>query len=397
MDANKRSVDNHAVQCYGCSVCVLSCPKHAISMKMDKRGFYYPYVDENCVNCGLCVSSCPIGREKEFKNDRANNCFAIKNNDDTRYTSSSGGIYTAITNIVIEELEGYCVGVSYDDNLQPTYTIAKTKEERDRHRESKYIQPILSITTLSEIENIIKQGKHIAITGSPCLITGIKSLFKIKRINDEKVLYIDIVCHGVPSPKMWRDYLNEIEAKHSSKIIEYTFRDKTKGWRGYHVKVKLDNGLIIEDNDEVNTFVNFFKENLNLRDSCHNCPYASLNRSGDITIGDFWGIEAIDPEFSDNLGISMVFANTEKGSELINRILKDVLYKTYSSRVVIQPNLHRATEYGVENKKFWSIYEKKGYKAIRERFAKGGKKYILHHLRMSIGIHLNRIRTAIGK
>ncbi len=393
MEAKKRSIKNHPVQCYGCSICAHLCPQNAISMKLDKKGFYYPYVEGSCVNCGICLSACPISHESEFMNIRSQKCIAFKNDDETRLLSSSGGIYTAISNLIIKKLAGYCVGVKYDDNLQPRFSVAHTETERDKHRDSKYIQPIIDNTVLGKIEDIVKQGKNIAISGSPCEIAGIKSLLKQKKLNTETVVFIDIVCHGVPSPKLWRDYLDALEKTHDSKAISYTFRDKTKGWRGYHVRVQFENGTTIEETDEIDSFVNLFKDNLSLRESCYSCPYTTLSRCGDITIGDFWGIENIDPEFSDNSGVSLVFANTTKGSEIINEINKVLEHRFYSSRVVIQPNLHKPSEVGMDNRKFWRLYKKRGYMAIRERFAKGGKRYFLYYYKKAIRIRLKMIKN----
>jgi coenzyme F420-reducing hydrogenase beta subunit len=285
------------------------------------------------------------------------------------------------------------VGVKYDENFQPIFSIAETSLERDEHRGSKYIQPVISTNTLSEIEKLVKLGKYILISGSPCMIAGIKSLFKLRRLDVERVVFVDIVCHGVPSPQMWRDYLDVLEKKYDSKVISYSFRDKTKGWRGYHIRVQFENGLVVEDTDEVNSFVSLFKENLSLRDSCHKCPYTSFSRCGDITIGDFWGIERIDPEFSDNTGISMVFTNSTKGIDIINTIKSKLVYKCYSSRVVIQPNLHKPSEYGLDNKKFWRIYKKKGYLAVINRFSKGGSYYFLYYYKKAIKIRLNRMKN----
>lgn len=374
-------------------MCAYLCPKDAISMEKDTKGFYYPKIDiTHCVDCGMCVSVCPIGREELFLNNKSNKCLAVKNKDEIRYLSSSGGIYTAITDTILEK-NGLCVGVKYDENFQPIFSIAETELERDEHRGSKYIQPVISTNTLSEIEKLVKLGKYILISGSPCMIAGIKSLFKLRRLDVERVVFVDIVCHGVPSPQMWRDYLDVLEKKYDSKVISYSFRDKTKGWRGYHIRVQFENGLVVEDTDEVNSFVSLFKENLSLRDSCHKCPYTSFSRCGDITIGDFWGIERIDPEFSDNTGISMVFTNSTKGIDIINTIKSKLVYKCYSSRVVIQPNLHKPSEYGLDNKKFWRIYKKKGYLAVINRFSKGGSYYFLYYYKKAIKIRLNRMKN----
>lgn len=394
MEMKINRINNHPSMCYGCTLCFQICPKSAIEMKLDAKGFYYPYVNENsCVNCGLCSSICPIGQEDKFKNSRVDKCYAVKYNDEIRLQSSSGGIYSAFTNHIIQNMGGYCVGVKYGKGWQPVYSIANTFEERNEQRGSKYVQPFLDKTVADEILKLSQQGKYILISGSPCQIAAWRSLLKKKNILDDKVIFVDIVCHGVPSPKMWRDYIDGLEEKHQSKVISYTFRDKTKGWRGYHVKVEFENGLEIENTDETDTFVNLFKENLSLRDSCYNCPYSSLSRCGDITIGDFWGIENVDPIFSDNIGVSMLFINSNKGENLFRSIMTDIVCNEYSSRVVVQPNLHKPTNFGLDYKKFWKLYIKRGYSAVADRFAKGGKKYFMFYYKKALNIRLKMLRN----
>ena len=395
MNKELTNIGKRLAQCYGCSSCDFICPNSAISFVANDHGFFYPKVEaDKCINCGLCTQVCPITKENSFKNTRAERCYAVKNNDSIRSVSSSGGVYTALTDIVIR-MGGACVGSIYSQDHKVVYEIADSNEKRNAQRGSKYVQSYMSPIVLSRLIEIINSERDVLISGTPCQIAAIKSLLNKKKINANRVLYIDIVCHGTPSPEVWKNYLSEIEITHNSNINKYTFRDKQKGWRGYHVSIELKNGAILEGTDETDSFVNMFNDNLTLRDSCFKCPYASMERCGDITIGDFWGIENIDPSFSDNKGISMVIANTLKGSIYLAKALQDVEFKEYSTRVVIQPNMHRPTERGIGYKRFWNIYKKKGYNGIKERFAAGGKLYLLYYYRKAIKLRLKALRKEL--
>lgn len=391
MDKNN-SISDHPSHCYGCSSCEFICPKNAISLYADEKGFLYPQIDkEKCINCGLCLRACPINKENELKNQRIDNCYAIKNSDEIRRKSSSGGIYTALTDRIFD-IGGVCIGAIYNEDFKVIYNIAYNKEERDNQRGSKYIQSYMSPVVLDNLLGIVRSHRSVIISGTPCQIAAIRSLLNIQKIDIANVLFIDIVCHGTPSPKIWREYLLEIERTHSSKIKSYTFRDKDKGWRGYHVRIELENGKVLEGTNETDSFVSMFKENLTLRDSCFSCPFASMERCGDITIGDFWGIEGIDASFSDNKGVSMVFANTEKGKKYLTMTMHDMEVKEFSSRVVTQPNLSMPSQVSFSYRRFWRVYKSKGYKGIRERFSQGGHLYPIYHLQLAIKLRLVQLR-----
>ena len=254
----------------------------------------------------------------------------------------------------------------------------------------------MSPLLLKRVIEIIEAGRSVLISGTPCQVAGIKSLLDFKKIVTDKVLFIDIVCHGTPSPELWKQYLSEIERTHNSQIVKYTFRDKEKGWRGYHVRIELKNGIILEESNETDSFVNMFKENLTLRDSCFKCPYASMSRCGDITIGDFWGIEDVDVTFSDNKGISMVLANTDKGKVFLSTVLSQTDFKKYSSRVITQPNMHTPSQHGIGHKNFWKIFQKQGYKGIRERFAPGGRLYAFYYYRKAIKLRVEALKKELS-
>ena len=339
MNKAGNNVGNHPSQCYGCSSCECICPKEAISLAMDTQGFLYPQIDvSKCVNCGLCMHVCPIEKENSFKNIRADRCYAIKNSDSIRMTSSSGGVYTALTDQVFK-VGGVCIGSAYSENHRIVYTIAEDPEEGSEQRGSKYVQSYMSPLLLNRVIEIIKAGRSILISGTPCQIAGIKSFLNAKRIDSDKVLFLDIVCHGIPSPGVWSEYLSEIENKYNSKIKRYSFRDKEKGWRGYHVRIELQNGTILEGSNEADSFINMFKENLTLRDSCFGCPYATMERVGDITIG--------------------------------------------------------PSEHGISYKRFWKTYEKMGFRGIKERFAPGGRLYPIFYYRKAIRLRLKAIRKEL--
>ena len=390
------NVGNHPSQCYGCSACECICPKQAITLTTDKNGFLYPQIDaDKCINCGLCLQVCPIEKENSFKSSGADRCYAVKNSDSVRIDSSSGGIYTALTDQILK-VGGVCIGTAYSDNHKVIYTIAEDTVGRNAQRGSKYVQSYMSPLLLKRVIEIIEAGRSVLISGTPCQVAGIKSLLSFKKIVTDKVLFIDIVCHGTPSPELWMQYLSEIERTHNSKIAKYTFRDKEKGWRGYHVRIELENGTILEGSTETDSFVNMFKENLTLRDSCFKCPYASMSRCGDITIGDFWGIEDIDAAFSDNKGISMVLANTDKGKGFLSAVVPQTDFQEYSSRVITQSNMHNPSQHGLWHRNFWKVFRNKGYKGVIRRFASGGSLYALYYYRKAIKLRAEALKKELS-
>lgn len=354
--------------CYGCEACASICPRKAIKMKTDEQGFSYPEIDESiCINCHLCENSCQISRTGAFKQNGVIGCFGVKNMDNIRALSSSGGVFTTISEYIMSG-NGLVAGVEFDESMNVVHSIAETTSHRERFRGSKYVQSKIGNTYI-EIGKYLRIGRQVLFSGTPCQVSGLLSYLRALHIDQSNLVTIDLVCHGAPSPMLWQDYIKEVEKKSRSKVIGYSFRDKDKGWHGYHTRIELDNGAIVADTEESRTFAEIFSIDVAMRPSCFFCPYACMHRVGDVTIGDFWGVEKIDSDFADNKGVSLVLSNTEKGERLISECFNsDLEVKKYKPEQLTQPNLYNSSNFGDEYDQFWTDYLRKGWKHVARKY-----------------------------
>lgn len=355
--------------CCGCQACAAVCPRHAIEMKHDAQGFGYPVIDESlCVSCGLCEKVCQIHHPLEKK--MAENCIGVKNQDAVRVVSSSGGVYTTISDVVLSE-SGVCVGCRFDDNMHVVHSVADNASSRDLFRGSKYVQSDVN-GIYPQVYDELKTGKTVLFTGTPCQCAGLQQYLVTRKANLEHLILMDVVCHGVPSPLIWREYVSDLERRVGSKMTSYTFRNKEVGWRNYNIKAAFENGTSIVDGAHGRVFATLFSRDVMLRPSCYYCPYCSMERVSDLTIGDFWGIEHIDEAFSDNQGVSMLFINSAKGRKIWEKCQNAVSFKEYPLSCIVQPNLHYATSFNVEYDSFWETFNRHGYKAVATKYGGGG-------------------------
>lgn len=314
-------------QCCGCSACLHICPKHSISFKEDKEGFLYPEIDtKTCVDCGLCEKVCPVINQNDERLPLK--VFAAKHPDDEiRMSSSSGGIFTLLAEQIIDE-GGVVFGAKFNENWEVVHDFAETKEGLIPFRGSKYVQSRIGDAYVNA-ESFLKSGRKVMFTGTPCQIAGLK---KYLRKEYENLLAVDFVCHGVPSPMVWRKYLEEEFARQgeagkntvltSSKDIPVltgiNFRDKSTGWKKYSFVLSFSKASDAGEQNSVlssvfyeNPYMNAFLANLSLRPSCYACPAKSGKSRADITIGDFWGIENIRPDIDDDKGVSLILQYKE--------------------------------------------------------------------------------------
>lgn len=270
-------------------------------------------------------------------------------------------------------MRGGCIGVTFNEKFEVEHTVAANTIERNKFRGSKYVQSEMN-DVQKQIKKLLQDNKKVLFTGTPCQVGAVKQFLNALNINIDNLITNDVVCHGSPSPAVWNDYVKYIEKYYGGKLVEYSFRDKKMGWRGYHIKAKFDNGSVIEDSKVLRSFAEIFSMDLMIRPSCFYCPYASLERSGDITIGDFWGIEKVDSSFSDNEGISLVLCNNHEGENFydISKKTGQRKDKKYSSSVLTQPNLYKPTDFGEEYDSFWHDYKKHGFKRIAAKYGKIG-------------------------
>lgn len=307
-------------QCCGCSACANVCPKQCITMNEDEEGFLYPNVDyDQCINCGLCEKVCPF-KKKEEKNSvlEAYGCNAIS--DDIRKASSSGGVFSLLAEYIISQ-GGVVFGTAITDDCKSAFLLKiQTEDEIGRLSGSKYFQSEVG-SSFQEAKRELEQGKIVLFTGTPCQINGLK-LFLNK--DYENLFCMDIICHGVPSSKLWKKYITDFEEKHKGKVTSVNFRCKDVFPKDFGEKDFSNRNVIYTPKSE-DPFMQMFLKNYCLRPSCYACD-AKQYKLADITLGDFWGVENVLPDLSDDKGTSLVLIRTEKGDKLFKAIKSSVKY-----------------------------------------------------------------------
>ena len=318
--------------CCGCHACYSICPKKAIQMEEDEFGFLYPNINKDiCVDCGLCEKVCPILHKNNIKTfSKAYAC--INKNEKIRLQSSSGGIFSLLADKIIND-GGVVFGAAFDKKFYLRHTYVSNKEDIYIFRTSKYIQSDIG-DSFCKAKEILNKGKKVLFTGTPCQIEGLLCYLGKEYDN----LYTqDIICHGVPSPLVWRKYLDYRRKKDKKVPNDVKFRNKDNGWKKYNLKFTYDD-KIYKKNQSEDLYMRSFLNNLSLRDSCYECNFKKYDRLSDITLGDFWGIENIDSNFDDNKGTSLVIIHSNKGEELINSIKENILIKSIDLNEAIKYN-----------------------------------------------------------
>lgn len=336
--------------CVGCRSCEQVCPKNAIVIKEQEDGFLYPYVDqEKCIDCSLCVKHCPTQLSKNSSIVPLK-VFAFRNKNDVQIMqSASGGVGALAAQEIIKE-GGIAYGVSYNKSFGVKHIRVDCLSDLPQIQSSKYVQSDTG-NTYSQVQKDLLAGKTVLYTGTPCQIDGLHSFLK----KDYKNLYtIDLICHGVPSPKFFKKYLEFQNKQTDGKIIYYNFRSKDKrGWgTQYLLKTKTKTKTKTLSLDR---YGKHFMSGDCYRECCYQCAYANIHRVGDLTIGDFWGIGKSHPEFYSEKGVSSVFVNTEKGQKLFDGIKSKALVidATLEEAMVKQGNLVHPTKRPAERDTFY--------------------------------------------
>lgn len=377
-------------KCCGCEACSAVCPTKAISIIRDSEGFCYPQIDnEKCVDCGACLNKCAFQNALKGNNEFAvpyQKLYAVKHrNLETRMESRSGGIFTAISDLILAE-GGVIYGAVFDETDKTVKHIrAEDAFSRNKMRGSKYVQSKLSADVYNSVKSDLVSGKPVMYTGTSCQIAALRTFLGK---DYENLLCMDIVCHGVPSPRVLSDYLSYYEKKLKDGITVVDFRNKKSyGWAG-HVETlftksgkKTDSGL----------YTALFYEHNVLRPSCYVCPYKSLSHPGDITIADYWGIDRALPGFSDNKGVSLVLVNTDKGMGFFMRAKTEETIEAVETDIEksMQPPLQRPFPRPEGRQKFWDEYDANGFEYIAEKYSGKSKKLIFKYRVKKILMDLN--------
>jgi hypothetical protein len=334
--------------CCACSSCVYTCPRNCISLIEDLEGFSYPRVNkELCVNCGLCEQVCPV-LNCYLKNKSPLNVYAAKSLDlQLKIESSSGGIFSLISEYILKR-QGVVFGAKFDSEWNVVHDYTETIEGLAAFRKSKYVQSNLGDSFL-KVKSFLSSGRLVLFSGTPCQIAGLK---RFLNKHYENLLLIDVVCHGVPSPKIWKMYLNDLIKKENVRrnerytifdIVDIDFRNKKKGWKNFCFELSLmhQNGIrCILEPHYLNVFMKGFFRDIYIRPSCTKCVFKSGRSGSDITLGDFWGISLKNPTFDDDWGVSLALVNTSSGKKYFESLEVEKIEVDYSFALETHKSLY---------------------------------------------------------
>ena len=340
--------------CVGCEACVQRCPKQCIVMKEDAEGFLYPQIDiEKCIDCGLCERVCPVINQGEPRKPLV--AYAAKNQDESvRLSSSSGGVFTALAEYVIAQ-GGVVFGARFDESWNVVHDYVETIEGLSAFRGAKYVQSRIGKSFL-RAETFLKQGRMVLFSGLPCQITGLK---KFLRKDYDNLITVELFCHGVPSPMVWKRFLEEEVAIPHIRLKSISFRDKVSGWKNYSFFYSQEdaNGVQLHSMPFAkNLFMRGFLADLYLRPSCYHCPAKQFKSGSDLTIGDYWGVKLAHPELDDDKGVSAVLVNTDRGVKILQTVQHISLYaSTFENVVKCNPALMKSAQEPAKRPLFFEL------------------------------------------
>ena len=361
--------------CTGCMACFNICPNSAIEMKMNEKGFFYPYINlDLCSDCGMCKKKCPVNFRAKRNDSIEKEVFAMWSLDDSiRYESSSGGAFSELAKVILND-GGVVFGAYWNDEIKVVHGKISSICELHKLRKSKYVQSSIW-NTYNDVLKYIKNGKKILFCGTPCQIVG---LLNVIPDNLKENLYtIDIFCFGAASPGVFEEYKSFLENKYKKKILKIDLRTKITGWKKYVMSISFEDGTKIIKPQHTSLWLNDFKKALTVRESCQNCNYNNINRIGDISLGDYWNFSPLNKfEPDDDRGISCIIVNSEKGKKLFEAIKG----KTHiSARSINDILLKQKRALGSEQlpvsdyNEFWKLYSKEGFYNTSKKFIDGGE------------------------
>ncbi len=378
--------------CNGCHTCYSLCPKQAIKMVVNTEGFLFPQINnELCIECGLCEKRCPVLNPITKESEQTEAYAIINNDEEIRLQSSSGGVFSAIAQDVINQ-DGIVFGAKFDCDFNVIHGYTDSIEGLADFRGSKYVQSTIG-ETYKDCKTFLDKGKQVLFSGTPCQIAGLKSFLGK---NYDNLLLVDIICHGVPSPLLWTEYKKTLEKKFASRIVKTAFRRKDYGWKQFSLAVTFGNASEYMQTLKNDAYLKLFLKNVCLRESCYDCKYKTEKRLADITLADFWGIQNVCPELDDDKGASFVIVHSDKGKQYISN-LKNCIIQEVALESGVKYNMAYLFSYKLSRKRklFFSDLSKFSYEKIS--LDKLVKKYTIDSYFAKCCIFVRRILSKIKK
>lgn len=365
-------------QCCGCTACESICTHKAIDMVPDTLGFLYPRVDiSKCVDCGLCDKVCSFHALYDKSDNVTPTAYAVRHKDINEVrTSRSGAVFIALANTIIAN-GGVVYGCTLAEDLVARHIRVTSSVNLSVLKGSKYVQSNLS-GIFKQVKSDLIDGKTVLFSGTPCQIAGLKSYVGPRY--KASLYLIDLVCHGTPSPLFFNEYICYMEKKNGGKVSYFNFRDKSRcGWSGHEESMIINNMKIFS-----RLYTEVFYSHLMLRDSCYNCHFCNYERTGDITIADYWGWQRSDKDFNkDNNGCSLLFCNTAKGEILFRKASDDVNFIPVKIENTTQGHLLHSTSKPEGHDDFCKSFCQNGFVSTLKKYGFIGwrKKYNLIKLK----------------
>lgn len=361
------SVNTVKNRCYGCTVCYNICPQNAIELVKDEQGFIVPKVDQKlCNECSLCEKNCMVYTDNLKLNEVCSVFAAKSKSEKIHLTSQSGGVAYEISEKFLNKINHSIVfGAAFNEKMEVRHIDIENQNNLYLLQGSKYVQSYLG-SVFKKVEQNLKKDKKVLFIGTPCQVYGLKQYCMIKQSNMDNLFTCDLVCYGVSSPGVFKDWIKMLEEGKKSNLKEMYFRDPSDKWGNGREKYVFVKGEILK----TKVYMNWYFANFITRTSCETCKFSNIKRAGDITLGDFWGINECMPDFADKQGISLVLINSEKGKYIWELLENDLKYRksNIESAQKAQTRLEEnEKKIDIVNKKrFWKIYNKYGIRYLAE-------------------------------
>ena len=336
--------------CCGCGACEAVCPHQAICMKQNVEGFYYPEVKgELCIHCEACKKVCPVGYTENMTVD--NSYYGVQIKDDViRNESSSGAVFVMLARWVLER-QGVVFGASMLSGGKVAHIAIEKEEKLNDITKTKYVQSDMT-GCYQAIDGFLRADRYVLFVGTACQTEAVRRYIKGTK---EKLILADLICYGVPSPGVWEKYVRYLEKKHTGQLNIFYFRDKRNKDSGhtaaYQISGKEYAGSLFRD-----LFCRAYFRNILIRPSCYKCSFCTTKRKSDVTLGDFWGIEKIRPEFEDGMGTSVLICHTKKAQRIWDEVKAEARWFECMEEDVLQPRLVSPTKCPRKRKLLMTLY-----------------------------------------
>lgn len=363
------------IECCACTACEHACPVAAIHFRQDEEGFMYPEVDsDKCINCGLCERICPVEHPDYGNNEKPDVYASILKNVNERENSSSGGMFFAIASWIIEQ-GGVVYGATLDDSLQVKHIGVETLNDLYKLRGSKYVQSIL-FNIFADVRAKLNNRRWCYFVGTGCQIAGLKAYL---RKDYPTLVTSDLVCHGVPSQKLFNEHIIYLENKYHNKVTNYQFRDYKSG-NGCEIVYFGNRNPVFNRTYELSPYLYSFMYGLTCRYSCYNCKFAKMPRQGDITLADYWGVQHYFPQFDRSKGCSLILLNTEKGQNIWKKIKTNCEYmvSNIDDAAKFNGNLIHPTPMPEIRKTIYMRINEHGYRDVVKSYFRSPQYYKLY-------------------